>query len=84
MLEPLDTPYLHPNAEQLHSLPEVLFLLILTACSGLAFQKSSGMLVRDNRNAPDGGVLAVGLTTLLRQLPHSFLEVCCHFLHLPI
>ena len=77
MLEPLEMRYLHLNAEQLHSLPEVLFLLILTACSGLAFDRASGMLVRDNRNAPDGGVLAVGLTTLLRQLPHSFLEVCC-------
>jgi len=75
MQEPLETRYLHPDAKQLRSLPEILFLLILTACTNLAFDRSLCMLVRGNRNAPDGGVLAVGLTMLLHQLPHSFLEV---------
>jgi len=75
MQEPLETGYLHPEPKELHRLPEILFLLMLTACSSLAFDRPTGTLVRLNKNAPDGGVLAVGLTTLLRQLPSSFLEV---------
>ncbi len=75
MQEPLEIRYVHPDAKKLQHLPDILFLLMLTACSSLAFDRPSGMLVRLNKHAADGGVLAVGLTTLLRQLPHSFFEV---------
>jgi hypothetical protein len=75
MQEPLETRYLHPQSRELQRLPDILFLLVLSACSDLAFDRPSGKLVRQSKNASDGGVLAVGLTTLLRQLPNSFLEV---------
>lgn len=73
MEDPIQKIYLNPKGEP--KIPEVLFLLTLSASADLGFSRSSGMLTRRSKSAPDGCVLAIGIMTLLHQLPTDHLEV---------
>lgn len=65
---------LYVDTEEQPVMAEAVFLVILSASSRLRYQHSSGRLVRDNKAAPDGAVLAAGITTLIRQLPNTYLQ----------
>ena len=62
-------------AESPQQLPELLFLVVLSAAGQLRFERRSSMLLRQHKNSPDATVLAAGLATLLQQLKSSYLEV---------
>ena len=54
---------------------EALFLVILSASSRLKYDRASGLLQRQSKNAPDASVLAAGIMTFLHQLPAHYLMV---------
>lgn len=77
MEDALRSIYVDP-VDDCPDLPALLFLALLSACSHLRYERSSGLLLRQHRHARDAAVLAVGATALLQQTPRHHLQVPSH------